>query len=45
MSIRVQLENLYPVCNADSENIRSLVSQIVPTYRPKGRGAGEKQMK
>ena len=41
---RVQLENLYQVCNADSENIRSLVSQIVPTYRPKGRGAGEKQM-
>lgn len=32
---RVQLENLYKVCNAESENIKTIVKQIVPTYTPK----------
>lgn len=31
---RLQLENLYKVCNNDSDNIRDLVQQIVPTYKP-----------
>ena len=32
---RIQLENLYKVCNAESENIKTVVKQIVPTYTPK----------
>lgn len=32
---KVQLENLYKVCNEDSDDIKNLVRQIVPTYKPK----------